>query len=111
MDFADITSGIEYQLYPCAFSGYKHLPKSEEKLYRHIAVAHEESFDRIWGDRDLRRTVGWGWVKSYYIGAIREMERKRIPAHSVSIDRRTMALASLEYNSKQTKSLVCLCCA
>ena len=36
---------------------------------------------------------------------------KRIPAHGVSIDRRTIGIVSSEQSSKKIKSLVCLRCA
>ena len=44
-DFTDITSGIEYPLYHCAFIGCTHIPKTAEGLYRHIHLAHD-SFTR-----------------------------------------------------------------
>ena len=98
-DFTDIISGIEYPSYHCAFIGYMHIPKTEEDLYRHIHIAHD-SFYTICGPSNPKRARPWDWIEGCYIGAIREIERKRIPAHGVPIDRRTMALVSLKYKSK-----------
>ena len=67
-----------------------------------VSSLSHESFYTICGDSDPKRAsaTGFDWIKSYYIGAVSEIERKRIPARGVSIDRRTMALASPDYNSK-----------
>ena len=50
------------------------------------------------------------WHLAWYSYAIRIIERKGIPAHGVSIDRRTMNLVTSAYNDDRIRSLVCFCC-
>ena len=50
------------------------------------------------------------WHRDWYTYAIRVKERKGIPAHGVSLDRRTMNLVTSAYNDDRIRSLVCFCC-
>ena len=47
---------------------------------------------------------------AWYVYAIRVLERRDIPAHGTSVDRRTMNLVADMYNDERIRTLVCLCC-
>ena len=52
-----------------------------------------------------------GWYMAWYVYAIRVLERRGIPAHGVSVDRRSMNLVAEVFNNDRIRSLICSCCA
>ena len=110
-DWTDVDSGILFPKSHCAFSGCAHLPTTPVGLGKHLAEDHRDLFREVVGPTDFRRAIEREWLMSFYVAAIRHIERARMPAHGVSIDRRTLSLTTDEYNSDRIRSLICFCCA
>ena len=80
-------------------------------LRQHLSCAHAKIFQQVCPERHaLHLQSEAGWNMSWYVYAIRLLERQSIPAHGVSIERRTMQIVHAAYNDEHIKALVCLCC-
>ena len=83
----------------------------EARLGNHFSYAHGKIFQQLCPRRHaLHQKSTAGWNMSWYMYAIRILERERVPAHGISIERRTMQIVSAAFNDDLIKALVCFCC-
>ncbi len=109
--WTDVDSGIELPTWHCAFSGCAEICDSERDLAKHLCLRHSATFQSLCPpQRPTDRCNFLRWYLAWYTYAIRTMERRNIPAHGVSVDRRTMNLITQEFNDDRIRSLICFCC-
>jgi hypothetical protein len=83
----------------------------EAQLRNHLSCAHGKVFQQLCPiQHALHQKSIAGWNMSWYVYAIRILERERVPAHGLSIERRTMQIVNAAFNDELIKALVCLCC-
>ena len=110
-NWTDIDHGIQLPLWHCAFSGCADVFEDEKAWRHHFVQKHSDIFRKVcpaMTPHDRCDLVSWymGW----YVQAIKYLEQSNIPAHGLSIDRRTIQQTLSVYNDEKIQSLVCLCC-
>ena len=77
-----VDAGIRFPKWHCAFRGCGYFPISEVALVKHMmGSTHEDVFDQVVGEYDPKRATRRNWRMSFYVAAIRHIERSRMPAH------------------------------
>ena len=110
--WSDVDDGIQLPTWHCAFSGCAVTFASEEDLALHLCNQHGDIFRAVCPPQKRHMAcTSTGWYMAWYVYAIRVLERRGIPAHGVSIDRRSMNLVSEVFNDDRIRSLICSCCA